>query len=297
MNLDLIKRFPGWILDMTQRPSYYMSIMSDDYDSFLSCRYLRYVLGVPIGGFYAFDSGVYLTDEATRSKRTPVFMDVSIIKNGICGFDNHYLLSNNCMIANPNALLSYADRCDYKQKYPGSVLLFLYALFGDKNILDVEKMSLMCIDSFYKGLFNKGGVYRDINLTWLDRLAMREVLKETIDTHDKRDYACFLSENGFDRRIIRSADDCCLYELSDSGSSMTLLTHNAEEYCFPHQVLSVVQDYCGYDDMVKGYLNGKKAQPHLGLFSAARTQSGRFAYSAITNNAEWRLIYEQKPAA
>ncbi len=294
MNLDLIKRFPGWVLDMTQHPNDYMSVMSDDYDSFLSCRYLRYVLGVPIGGFYAFDSGVYLTDEAMQSERTPILMDVACILNGVCAFDNHCLSSNNHMIANPNSLLSCADRCTYNKKYPGSTLLFLYSLFSDREINSAEKKTLMVIDGFYRGFFNDDGAYRDVNERWLDRLGLRDVLQETIDGHDREDYERFVREQGFDKKFKRSSDDFCLYEFSDSESTLSALLFDDKKLSFPNQVLSVKQSHCTFSEMMQGYLNGKKPQPEKGIFSAAQTSFGKFVYSAITDHSNWRCYYARE---
>lgn len=294
LNTDLIKRFPGWVLDMTQHPNDYMAVMSNDYDSFLSCRYLRYVLGVPIGGYYDFSSGVYLTEDAMKDNRTPVFMDVSLIKNGICAFDNHYLYSNNCMIANPNGLLTYADRCTYNRKFPGSTFLFMYALFNDREINQFEKMALMAIDGFFSGFFNENGAFRYINEAWLDRLGLRSVLIETIDTHTRKDYELFLAKYGYENKFLRSADDGCLYEYSDSCSALSALLLDDKKLCFPHHVLSVKQSYCGYSDMTQGYLRGEKTQPEKGLFSIARTSKNRFAYSAITDDTHWRYSDEQK---
>lgn len=294
MNLDLIRRFPGWVLDLTQHPDDYTTIMSNDYDSFLSCRYLRYVLGVPIGGYYDFSSGIFLTDKAMTEQRTPILMDVACIMNGVCAFDNHCLLSNNHMLANPNSLLSCADRCIYNKKYSGSTLLFLYALLNDREINGFEKKTLMVIDGFYRGFFNDDGAYRDVNERWLDRLGLRDVLQETIDSHDREDYERFAREQGFDKKFKRSSDDFCLYEFSDSESTLSALLFDDKKLSFPNQVLSVKQSYCTFSEMVQGYLNGKKTQPGKGLFSAAQTSFGKFIYSVVLNNSDWWCHYARE---
>ena len=294
MNTDLIKRFHGWVLDMTQHPNDYVTIMSDDYDSLLSCRYLRYVSGVPIGGYYDFSSGIFLTDKAMAEQRTPILMDVACIMNGVCAFDNHSLLSNNHMLANPNSLLSCADRCIYNKKYPGSTLMFLYALFNDREINGFEKKTLMVIDGFYRGFFNDDGADRNVNECWLDRLGLRDILQETIDSHDREDYERFAREQGFDKKFKRSSDDFCLYEFSDSESSLSALLFDDKKLRFPNQVLSVKQSYCTFSEMVQGYLNGKKTQPGKGLFSAAQTSFGKFIYSAIKDDSNWRCHYARE---
>lgn len=296
MNLDLIKRFPGWVLDLTQHPDDYMTVMSNDYDSFFSCRFLRSMLGVPIGGYYDFSSGIFLTDEAAQSNRTPILIDVSCVMNGILAFDNHYLLNNNHMITNPNSLLSYADHCRYNQKFGGSTLLFLYSLFADHELNQKEKMLLMTVDGFYLGFVKKGGTYRDISEKWLDRLGMRDTLQQTIDDNEIADYKAFIKKQSLNKKFLISDDDFCLYEYSDADSSLSALLLNDEKLCFPHQVLSVKQDYCTYDEMIR-WLKEEAQQPNLGIFSAARTRSGGFTYSAITDNAKWRYAYEQTPAA
>lgn len=296
MNLDLIKRFPGWVLDLAQHPDDYITIMSNDYDSFFSCRFLRSMLGVPIGGYYDFTSGIFLTDEAAQSNRTPILIDVSCVLNGVLAFDNHFLLINNHMVANPNTLLSYADHCRYNQKFGGSTLLFLYSLFADHELNQKEKMLLMTVDGFYLGFVKKGGAYRDISEKWLDRLGMRDTLEQTIGDNDITDYKTFTENQCLNNRFLRSDDDCCLYEYSDSDSTLSALLLNDEKLCFPNRVLSVKQDYCTYAEMMV-FLREEAQQPELGLFSAARTQSDRFIYSAITDNTKWRYSYEQTPAA
>lgn len=296
MNKDLIKRFPGWVLDLTQHPDDYLTIMSNDYDSFYSCRFLRSMLGVPLGGYYDFASGIFLTDEAAQSDRTPILVDVSCVMNGVPAFDNHYLLNNNHMVANPNALLSYADHCRYNQKFGGSTLLFLYSLFADHELNQKERMLLMTVDTFYLGFTKKNGAYRDISEKWLDRLGMRDTLHQTIENNQINDYKTFVKKQGLNKKFLRSDDDYCLYEYSDSDCSLSALLLNNEKLCFPNQVLSVKQDYCTHDEMMV-YLQEEAKQPELGLFSAARTQSDRFTYSAITDNTKWRYAYEQTPAA
>lgn len=296
MNLDLIKRFPGWVLDLTQHPDDYMTVMSNDYDSFFSCRFLRSMLGVPIGGYYDFSSGIFLTDEAAQSNRTPILIDVSCAMNGVLAFDNHYLLNNNHMVANPNSLLSYADHYRYNQKYGGSTLLFLFALFANHELNQKEKILLMTVDGFYLGFVKKDGAYRDIAEKWLDRLGMCDTLKQTIEENKMTDYKAFAEKQGLDKKFLRSNDDCCLYEYSDSARSLSALLLNDEKLCFPNQVLSVKQNYCSFTEMMD-YLKEKAKQPELGLFSAARTQADRFTYSAVTDNTKWRYAYEQTPAA
>lgn len=170
-------------------------MLSNDLDSYLSCRTLTELFGLEIGGFYEFDSGLWLNRERTEGKE-PIYVDVSIAQ-GKC-FDNHYTFINNPQAVNPNIGVTR-----YNRKYNGSTLALVCALY-DYPILEsrIQLSTLLCIDGWYYGYYNQGGKYRDINLDWYTTLGMLDILLPILEKNDKKYFSDYIKKYELTKKIV-----------------------------------------------------------------------------------------------
>lgn len=174
MQQELLNHFPGWWQDIAQHPDDYYLVLSDDMDSFYSCRYLHKRFGVEIGGFYAFGKGLYLTDRAKKEERKLCFVDCSVVRDGVMCFDNHRTVFSNHMAVNPNLIYDRVDDTNYFRKYCGSTLMLLYSLYHGE-LTELEKEFVIAVDGFYIGWYRSNGAFRNINQYWLDILELDEL--------------------------------------------------------------------------------------------------------------------------
>lgn len=174
MKQELLNHFSGWWLDFALHPEDYYLVLSDDMDSYYSCRYLNKRFGAEIGGFYAFGKGLYLTDKAKIQERKLVYVDCSVVRDGVMCFDNHRTIFNNHMTINPNLIIDRADDKNYFRKYCGSTLMLLYSLYHGE-LSELEKETLIAIDGFYIGWYKDNGAFRNINQYWLDVLELDDL--------------------------------------------------------------------------------------------------------------------------
>jgi len=193
MDKQLLDKFPTWYKDLN--PEKHYMVMSNDFDSFYSCQLITKTYQLEVGGFYSFESGLYLNKEITEGKE-PIFVDLSIV-NGKT-FDNHYTFIENLQAINPNVNTSV-----YYKKYNGSTLSVLYSLFD----IDLSKLketsltALLCIDSWYYGYYNKGGQYKDINIYWYKKLNMDKYLLPILESHDNQYFKDFIKDWKLDKEI------------------------------------------------------------------------------------------------
>ena len=191
---ELLNHFPGWYHDLTLHPEKYYLVLSNDLDSLCACRFLTNKTGVPIGGFFDFHSGIYVSENLIETDKSPVFVDASIIEDGVMCFDNHRSIGKNHMMINPNIITNRIDSSTYYQKYNGSTLMLVCALFGEsEEFTEIQKEYMIAIDSFYKGYYKKSGYYRHINIKWLELLGLENSLIPILEKHDA-DYFQKLTE-------------------------------------------------------------------------------------------------------
>ncbi|MFU0833775.1 MAG: DUF5672 domain-containing protein [Oscillospiraceae bacterium] len=187
MNQQLINKFPTWYKDIT--PDKYYMVLSNDYDSYYSCKLLRKLFGITIGGFYSLDSGLYLNRQRTENKE-PIFIDLSVTKGKT--FDNHFTFIKNPESINPNVIENV-----YYRKYNGSTLALLYSLYNiDLSQVNEDILTtLLCIDGWYIGYYNKGGRYRDINIYWYKMLDMDKYLLPILESHNAQYFTDFIKKH------------------------------------------------------------------------------------------------------
>lgn len=193
MNQTLLNKFPTWYKDISA-DKYYM-VLSNDFDSYYSCKLLKKLFGLTIGGFYSLDSGLYLNPQRAEGKE-PIFIDLSVTKCKT--FDNHFTLIKNPESINPNIITNL-----YYKKYNGSTLALLCSLFNrDLSKYNEESLTaLLCIDGWYIGYYNKGGRYKDINIFWYQMLEMDKYLLPILQSHDNQYFIDFTKERGLNEPI------------------------------------------------------------------------------------------------
>lgn len=215
---SLIEEFPTWYKDID--PDKHYLVMTNDFDSYYSCKYLNKRFKLKVGGYYEFESGLWLNAERTEGKQ-PIYVDLSISEG--MTFDNHFTFIKNPLAINPNVGTSV-----YNRKYNGSTLALIYALYDrDLDELDENALTaLLCIDSWHYGYYNKGGTYRDINLRWYDALGMSENLLPILEQHDMSYFTDFISrfnlkesiriKNGYLHWDVTPPLPVCQFELVQS---------------------------------------------------------------------------------
>lgn len=193
MNQTLLNKFPKWYEDID--PNKYYMVLSNDYDSYYSCELLHNLFGVTIGGFYSLDSGLYLNPDRSEGKE-PIFIDLSVTRCKT--FDNHFTFINNPEAINPNIIESV-----YYRKFNGSTLALLCSLYNRdlSKYNEFTLTTLLCIDGWYIGYYNKGGRYKDINIYWYEMLDMNKYLLPILESHDESYFREFISENGLNNAI------------------------------------------------------------------------------------------------
>jgi len=191
LDAKVLESLPTWWRNIDKDKQYL--VLGDDMDSWLSCCYLqRKFKGLQIGGFYDFKKGLYLNKEIAEGKE-PIYVDCSM-KSGKC-FDNHktIFVEDNPEMINPNKPFIGGY---YSRKYNGSVMAFLLGLYDeDMSKYNKEALSrLLCIDSFFKGVYKSGGKYAEVNYTWFNRLGMLDVLKPITDELNESDFTNQIDE-------------------------------------------------------------------------------------------------------
>lgn len=180
---NILNKLPTWYKDINEDKQYL--VLTNDFDSLLSCGELQKIFDIQIGGYYSFESGLWLNKERTQGKE-PIFVDLSILKGKT--FDNHYTFMKNNESINLNGNIS-----TYNRKFNGSALALICALYN----IDLSKKTttqlttLLAIDGWYRGYYNKGGKYKDINLYWMDALHMTDYLLPILESNKQQYFIDF----------------------------------------------------------------------------------------------------------
>lgn len=204
--MKMLNHFSAWFQDLRNHPSDYYLILTDDMDSYYSCRYLKKMFGLEIGGFYRFGKGLYLFPEYKDSAKDPVFIDCAVVRDGVMVFDNHRSLVTNHMSINPNLVTDRRSTKGYNRKYCGSTLMLLYALYGGE-LSELEKQFICAIDGFYIGYYKDNGKYRDINIEWLRELGIEETLLPVLEQYDMQFFIDLIAKYQLTEKIYMTTDN------------------------------------------------------------------------------------------
>jgi hypothetical protein len=198
INENILSKLPTWYKEIDKDKNYL--VLTDDFDSYFSCVELIKMFGIRIGGYYGFDSGLWINKERTQGKE-PIFIDLAKISGKT--FDNHYTFMKNPESINPNVNVS-----TYYRKFNGSTFALICALYD----IDLSRKSenyltkSLCIDGWYSGYYNDGGRYKDVNIDWMDALGMNHFLLPILKSHDKQYFDDFAKQYGLKEKINISDD-------------------------------------------------------------------------------------------
>lgn len=198
---ELMNTLPDWWKSINKE-DYYL-ILTDDTDSLFSCGRLHTLFGIEIGGFYDFNSGLWVNAERIDyGLKIPIFVDLSVSQNHLC-FDNHRTLLTNPNRVNPNVI----HKTKFNEKYNFSTLTLIAALYGGVDQMSEEqKTMLLAVDGGFIGYYKYGGKYSRINLYWLEKLGLTEYLLPILENHDMKYFQDFSVENGLYDKITITPD-------------------------------------------------------------------------------------------
>lgn len=228
-------KFPTWYKSIDKNRQYL--VLTNDFDSYYSCMELTKLFGIQIGGFYDFDSGLWLNDNLTNGKE-PIFIDLAISKGK--AFDNHFTFIKNPESINPNV-----NTTTYIKKYNGSTLALICALY-DINLKEkTEKnlTTLLCLDGWYSGYYNKGGKYKYINIYWYDAFGMKEYLLPLLERHNKKHFIEFAKKYSLNEPIyIEDGFLQCGVKLNIPNNKFELVQSVKKKYILKPQVQQLYRE-------------------------------------------------------
>lgn len=198
--LDRVKsKFPAWC----DSNEYYDLCLTDDSDSFISCKMLEQVKGWQINYFYDFNK-IY---RIKNSKYDAVGVDMAITK-GRC-WDNHITTFStkeyNPDCANINQVCKVTAN-NYHDKYAASTLLEIMGYYGVPLPASEEgKMVLLGIDISYKGHYNKK--FRQTQRDYLKLLGLDQELLPIIENHKIQDFHQIVNDYGLNRKIYLNEEN------------------------------------------------------------------------------------------
>lgn len=201
MRQDIREKMPSWINDTDG--SQYQLCMSDDIDSWLSCKVLEQVKGYEVNYFYSFDN-FYVMD--SDEQKQAIGVDIPLLK-GKC-WDNHVtMLSSrdniNKQSANLNTIFKI-NKTNYTEKWAGSTLLQVWSYYNlPLPESDEGKMILLAIDSSYKGHYIKK--FKETQNAWLKMIDFDELI-ELQERYTQKDFEQISKKYKLNEKIIINKD-------------------------------------------------------------------------------------------
>lgn len=224
---ELYDLLPQWAKELESNSHRYGLVMTNDMDSFLSCRLLHSQFGIPLVGFYDFRKGIYLKrqfrkeyQEGKSSIKELLYVDCAVIQRKC--FDNHMTRCHNPFACNPNIYLKESD--EYKEKYNGSTYLFLNSLYTpEEKLTDIDKKILLSVDAGYKGYYHENAYgeypFREsclkwwglLGIDWAEELCKKNTLKSFRDFQNKYYLLAkfYINEDGYLRYKNATRDFHC----------------------------------------------------------------------------------------
>lgn len=190
---NLEQKLNNWYKYLNEQD--YTLILTDDIDSLSTCQYLQAKFpGLEVGGFFNFGA-LYINVERAKDKKF-VYVDADLTR-GRC-FGNHRAPIYNRLAVNPNVIAPQA----YNQKYVGSTLLWVMALYNEdlSALNEQELIKLLAVDSAYIGYYNQNGAFKHINRKWFNALGYPE-LSDFLEAHKKADFEQYIGQNNLSAKI------------------------------------------------------------------------------------------------
>lgn len=190
---NLEAKLNEWYRDLNGKD--YALVLTDDIDSLSTCQYLQAKFpSLEVGGFFNFGA-LYINMERAIGKKW-VYVDADLT-SGRC-FGNHRAPIYNPLAVNPNTIAPKA----YNQKYVGSTLLWVMALYNEdlSGFSEEQLIGLLAVDSAYIGYYNKNGAFKHINRRWFSALGYPE-LSDFLEAHKKEDFEQYIGQNNLSAKI------------------------------------------------------------------------------------------------
>lgn len=90
----------------------------------------------------------------------------------------------------------------YYRKYNGGTLPLVSVLYDDFNsYTEYQWMTLLAVDSFYYGYYNKDGAFREINVYWYDMLGITDYVIPILERNTADSFAKFIEQEGLNEEI------------------------------------------------------------------------------------------------
>ena len=174
------------------------TVLSNDFDSLLSCSGLKKVKNWKIRYFWDFNS-LFIDKEILdkpKKSQNRVWADGSVMIPEK-SFDNHLSESDeierkNPQVINPNQLLGVKNE-NYHEKYSGSTALMIWSLYNlPLPASEKGKMILLCVDSAFLGFYNES--FRERHIFYLSEVFGFSELVEVEKRHSKEDFERLVRE-------------------------------------------------------------------------------------------------------
>lgn len=236
MKQELFRKLPQWFLDIS--PNDFYLVLTNDMDSYFSCRILTKYTGVAIGGFYSFDRGLYVDENYTKGKE-PIYVDLGVTSGK--AFDNHYTFIQNPENVNPNII-----KRQYFQKYNGGTLALVASLFDHmEQFTEYQWMTILSVDSFYYGYYNRGGSFRNINLYWFDELGITEYVVPILEKNTESTFEQFISDEKLNESIKMnsSGELICKKHLELPDRKFRLIQEIDKRFVSEEEALEIYRQY------------------------------------------------------
>lgn len=113
-------------------------------------------------------------------------------------FGNHRAPIYNRLAVNPNVIAPQA----YNQKYVGSTLLWVMALYDEdlSGFSEEQLIGLLAVDSAYIGYYNQNGAFKHINKRWFSALGYPEI-SSFLEAHKRADFEQYIAKNKLSAKI------------------------------------------------------------------------------------------------
>ncbi len=169
---DLTKRLFTRFINYSKDQLY--SVMQDDLDSMVTCKYLWNRYRIPVGGFYDFKKLV-IDPTIIKVRPIPIYIDVEVNGHEF-GIANHVRCFDNGCCFNLNECINGEN---YSKKFAGSTYLSALYFNGEdiNNKSEKQLELLVLIDSFYKQYFG----FPDKWNFWIDYIgcdALNNIIKK-----------------------------------------------------------------------------------------------------------------------
>lgn len=177
----------------------YSLMLGDDIDSLLTALVVKHVKGHDINWFYDFTK-LYVSD--SKDTKEKVGCDMCLMKGKT--FDNHVFMMDEDDDVNPDLVNLNAwykvNRENYTDKYAGSTLLLVWAIYGLPLPKTREgKLILLSVDSAYLGHYNER--FKGIHNEWLRKLGFEELI-DFLDTCTVEDFQQVMYKYQTTRKIF-----------------------------------------------------------------------------------------------